>query len=72
MPQTWDDIEEDTTLMGKLEKWLIKRPGLHASVTDAAAHFKVPTQRVEQAAQDHPWLGIDHALGVPTVFVVGE
>ncbi len=70
--QPWEDIDEDTTLMGELEKWLMTRNGLHASVADAAAHFGVRPERIEQAAGAHYWMGIDNALGVPTVFIDGE
>lgn len=67
-----DDIDEDTALMSKLEKWLMTQEKLQASVADAARHFGVEAARIEQVAEDHPWMGIDRALGVWTVFLDGE
>lgn len=50
--QPWEDIEEDTTLISRLEGWLGTLPNKQAKVSDAAHHFGVETVRIDQAAQD--------------------
>lgn len=64
----WEDIEEDTTLSAWLEKWLTKQPAAKALISDAAAHFKVSRERIEQVAGDHPWMGSNGTI----VFLDGE
>lgn len=69
----WDDIEEDTTLIDRLQSWLAKQPNLQVRVSDAAHHFGVPTERIEQAARDGYWLGLDRFDNdVPYVFADGD
>lgn len=68
--EPWDDIEEDTTLIDKLQSWLMTQPDIQASVTDAARHFGVEPDRIRQAARDGYWLGL--ADGGEMVFADGE
>jgi hypothetical protein len=70
--QPWEDIEEDATLIDRLQSWLMKQPDIQAKITDAAAHFNVKPDRIRQAAQDGYWLGtIMHRDG-EYVFAEGE
>lgn len=68
----WDNIEEDTVLMDRLQSWLMKQPGLCSTVTDAARHFGVEDVRIRQAACDAYWLGIEKIDGIDHVFADGE
>ena len=61
------------TFISKLQSWLSKQPNRHARVSDAAHHLGVPTERIEQAACDGYWLGLDrYDEDVPYVFVDGD
>jgi hypothetical protein len=62
MTQPWEDIAEDTTLIGKLETWLGTQNHKQAKVSDAASHFGVETIRIEQAAMDSWLLAIVESL----------
>jgi hypothetical protein len=70
--QPWEDIQEDTTLIDRLQSWLMTQPGLCAKVTDAAHHFGVEPVRIEQAAAAAYWLGLEKLDGVEHVFADGE
>lgn len=69
----YDDIEVAATLIDKLQSWLVKQPNMSALVDDAAKHFGVPRDRIEQAARDGYWLGlVDTVDGDRFVFADGE
>lgn len=69
----WEDITEQTTLMSKMETWLMTQPNLWAPVRSAAAHFGVSVDEIEQAAQDHYWMFLHKGeAGVVYVGLDGE
>jgi len=60
--QPWEDIQEDATLMDRLETWLGTRQHMQAKIHEAAAHFGVEPERIQQAARESWCLALVNSL----------